>query len=1046
MKKSNFTQYVSMRNKWLKRHLMLLVIFLSELNGMNAQQVIGSFPYMNGGFEGQTAGALATTTNTNVVLSPNNWTQVQTAGISSSIATTSPRTGLNYATSTVVAGSVTTSNNKVLQGPQLQPFNASASPTASTAYIFQYWVRNAATVATFAVSVNTNGVANNGYVTTDPLPIHSGWTKITTAVTTSSTAITSSGVPVVKSLVGSFDIDDIVIYAGSTADVTPPDPVTSASAPTSAATQMTISWTAPTSGVDGGGYMVVRNSTDPTTTPNVNGIYAVGNFVTGTEKVVYLGTNPSFTDLGLSPFTTYYYRIYTVDKAFNYSTPVSISGTTAVPSFATEPTTQVSGISFANVSSTGFDINWTNGNGTNSIVVIHSGSAVNTDPADGSTYSANTAFGSGSQIGTGNYVVYNGTGSTVSVTGLTRATTYYVSIYSFNGNGGTENYKLTPAIGSQFASPGEISSTGSNSAGVSWVTASAWVNGVVPGPGDNVTIVSGDNIYVASSQSCYNLTINSGGKVYNNTALPATPLYLSVYGTSLICNGTLGDKITDGSVDGALGINFNNNLTISGSGLLRPARIRPNSGASNLTLTVDADMQILYNGTTGTGGAGIYTDNGGDNITIIVNAGRTLNFASGSNFNSNALSATNGAASTTITINGTVNVNSNANFSMPIASGKTYTLNVNGALNVGNLNATSSTGGGVPTVSVGSSGSIAVNGTADFSSTTLSAYVGGTGTFTLNTGGTINIAALTGLEPIAGPIRTTSRSFSSAANYSFLGSSAQITGADLPATVNNLTINNTTGVSLSGASTVNGALTLTAGTLSLGANNLTIGAAGLISGASATNFIVTDGIGKLSQNVAATTAKLFPIGASTTSYDPVTLTPTNITDFSAKVYTTLPAVAPSNYFYNQKVWDLTPVNPSSTIVSLTPSVETVSGLNAVIGYYVVNQYENKFATYSTGNYSTTFSSFSPFVTGKTDVPTALNNPDNNEPGVYSAYNQLIVNNLNLGDIVSIYNLNGLQLKYYVTNSTQYSTNLPQGVYLAKVKSPRDSNVFKVIVK
>jgi hypothetical protein len=543
------------------------------------------------------------------------------------------------------------------------------------------------------------------------------------------------------------------------------------------------------------------------------------------------------------------------------------------------------------------------------------------------------------------------------------------------------------------------------------------------------------------------LTIPATAKVYNNIALPSSSLsYLTVYGTSLVCNGTLGDKITSGLSDGALGINFNNNLTISGGGLLRPARIRPNSGVSNLTLTIDADMEILYNGASGTGGAGMYTDNGGDNIKIIVNALRTLAFASGSNFNSNATSATNGAATSTITIDGTVNINSNANFSMPIASGKTYSLTVNGALNVGNLNATSSIGGAVPTVSVGPAGSITVSGIADFSNTTLSAYVGGTGTFTLNSGGTINIAAANGLEPVAGPIRTTTRNFSTAANYSFLGTAVQVTGSELPTTVNNLTINNTTGVTLSNAATVNGALTLTAGTLSIGANNLTLGASGSISGASATSFIVTDGAGKLVQPVAAASAKLFPIGASATSYDPVTLTPTDATDFSAKVYSTLPAVAPSNYFYNEKVWDLTPITPSSTVVSLTPSAETVKGSNAVIGHYVVDQYENKAATYATGNYAATFSSFSPFVTGKTDLPTVLNKLDNNRLQVYSADNQLIVNGLNMGDAVSIYALNGLQLKSYVANSAQYCANLPQGVYLVKVKSSSDSNVFKVILK
>ena len=242
------------------------------------------------------------------------------------------------------------------------------------------------------------------------------------------------------------------------------------------------------------------------------------------------------------------------------------------------------------------------------------------DPADGSSYTADATFATGSLIG-GGKVVYNGTGSSVTVTGLSKLITYYVRVYDFNGSAGTENYLSTsPASASQMSSPGEIVSSGINSAGVSWVTTSAWVGGVVPGATDNVTIAAGDKIIVASSQSCYNLTIPATAKVYNNVALPTSSVtYLTVYGTSLTCNGTLGDKITDGSADGALGINFNGNLTISGSGLLRPSRIRANSGTQNATLTIDANMEMTYNGATGTGGGGMYPDNSGnDNITITI--------------------------------------------------------------------------------------------------------------------------------------------------------------------------------------------------------------------------------------------------------------------------------------------------------------------------------------------------------------------------------------------------------------------------------------------
>jgi len=96
-----------------------------------------------------------------------------------------------------------------------------------------------------------------------------------------------------------------------------------------------------------------------------------------------------------------------------------------------EPATAPAAPTYASITTTSFDINWASG-GPNYLVVVKSGSAVTANPADGTTYTANAAFGSGSDIGTGEYVVYAGTGATVSVTGLTCGTTYHVEIFSYD--------------------------------------------------------------------------------------------------------------------------------------------------------------------------------------------------------------------------------------------------------------------------------------------------------------------------------------------------------------------------------------------------------------------------------------------------------------------------------------------------------------------------------------------------------------------------------------------------------------------------------------
>jgi len=127
---------------------------------------------------------------------------------------------------------------------------------------------------------------------------------------------------------GMVYIDDVAMYAGAV-DVTAPGAPTAGS-PTVAVTSptsLTVSWAAPGTGTDNGGYLVVKGTSDPSTAPNVNGIYAVNNTVAAGMTVAYQGTNTSFVDGSLTTGTTYYYRIYTYDKAYNYSSALTGNGT-----------------------------------------------------------------------------------------------------------------------------------------------------------------------------------------------------------------------------------------------------------------------------------------------------------------------------------------------------------------------------------------------------------------------------------------------------------------------------------------------------------------------------------------------------------------------------------------------------------------------------------------------------------------------------------------------------------------------------------------------
>lgn len=87
----------------------------------------------------------------------------------------------------------------------------------------------------------------------------------------------------------------------------------------------------------------------------------------------------------------------------------------------------------------------------------------------------------------------------------------------------------------------------------------------------------------------------------------------------------------------------------------------------------------------------------------------------------------------------------------------------------------------------------------------------GLGTFTVSSGATLVMAAAGGLD---GNVASTgTKTLNPAANYTFNGTVAQVTGASFPATVNNLVINNSAGITLTNAVVVDGILTQTAGSI-----------------------------------------------------------------------------------------------------------------------------------------------------------------------------------------------------------------------------------------
>ena len=449
--------------------LFLLVMFIPG-GGIYGQQVLGSFPEMEGGFENATAATQASTTVA-VGTQLTSWTGANASSIPA-INNSIVRTG------TKSLQWITSSTSHLL-------FSKSANSTTianATSYVVQFywWKGYSGSAREIKTQIGPSGTSNLGTVVMSPTlgvsAVSTDWTKQTVIVTsgTNNTA-TRYGLVQFQPNGGSFStspgylFDDFCVYAGSAEDNTAPADAISPLVTGYTANSINLGWTVPATGVDGGGYVVVRYAANPTSepAPNPNGIYAVGSTI-GTGTVVYIGTATSFNNTGLTMNTAYYYRVYVADKAFNYSpNPITVTGFTGIAA--------QTGISFTTPASCITDrltISWTgpiNFNAANytQLAFLKAGSAVTTGtPTNAaSAYTASSVFALGTayQNDAAAYCIYNGDGTDASgnhsgltITGLSPNTTYYLLLYNIQdagtvysaaatGNGTTLNSLAEPA-------------------------------------------------------------------------------------------------------------------------------------------------------------------------------------------------------------------------------------------------------------------------------------------------------------------------------------------------------------------------------------------------------------------------------------------------------------------------------------------------------------------------------------------------------------------------------------------------------------------------
>lgn len=343
-----------------------------------------------------------------------------------------------------------------------------------------------------------------------------------------------------------------------------------------------ISLNAPSSGT----VKVFANTTGTFTAPTGNGagftgansVYTSATDYSGTVggRLVYSGSGANFSLTGLTVGTTYYLKAY----SYNGGTSVWSSGTSVISAAAT---TQPVTLGTVTATSGQLVVNWTNPAApaciNNVIVIVREGSAVeaaiskaNFDGlvSDADFTGANNIWSTKSNtndvydltlglLGTDNtnYLVYKGTGTSVTLTGLTNGTAYHFDIFTVYGSGASAKWSaVVTGSGTPVVANVATDYFRSNSVNGLWGTASNWQysgdNGVTI-PWATATLVPGTSAAGILIRNGFNVTSSTGSVTADDITVENGATFTISGGTFTLNNGAA-----------AIDLQANGNVTWSG--------------------------------------------------------------------------------------------------------------------------------------------------------------------------------------------------------------------------------------------------------------------------------------------------------------------------------------------------------------------------------------------------------------------------------------------------------------------------------------------------
>lgn len=652
---------------------------------------------------------------------------------------------------------------------------------------------------------------------------------------------------------------------------------------------------------------------------------------------------PTFTNQAITSGTTGYFFI-TADVPCGATTSNTISvnaittaditflsGNKSGTAFAGDAQTfvaptlnNVTGLAATN-GNTVSSVSWTNPTGCfDEIMIVASASLANTGgtpTGDGTAYTANLAYGSGTAFGNG-FVVYKGNTSPQVVTSLTNGTTYYFKVFTRFGTTWSSGVEVnaTPAAASSATDYFRSKSPGGNwNSTASWQTSADgstnWIDATLTptSSANTISILNEHTITVSAGVTADQIVIQSGGELIVSSGITftlanGTGIDLDVFGT-FTNSGTV---TWTGTMTIETGGTYVHNTTSASTNAYSAATISSNStwiyrGSSSLIPSATFSNRIYEN-------LRLESTSGNLTITPSIGAGNSCtanDFFIGANviFNCTSLNLTSAFnIAGNFTNNGTIDNTSgyfNPTFSgnsktisgstVPnmdaaiISSTASIALSTNIALPFSTGNVTVQTGGVLvaATSQITGLGSITINGTLRTSNTN---GLSSTGTF-----------ATTGTKTLGS---------SSIIEYNAAGAQSFTARSDYA----NVIINGGGDKTISGNTTIGQNLTLTNGKVVLGTNNLIV--VGTVSGGSSSNYVQTNGTGTLTVNN-ITSAKTFPIGNA--RYNPLIIENGSGHNWSARVADGV--TADIGYNTNKAVlltWNITPsVNPPSGGADIT---------------------------------------------------------------------------------------------------------------------------------